>query len=256
MQRLFINTDYRTFLADAGLEQFEHFVSMAEGGELVAQDKGRTTHRVQLGGQVFFLKSVHKPIVAPTVEALLTLKAPHHYCWREKLQVDALQAAGIAVMDVAAAGESTSRGILDFSFLLAPEVQGDFLDAIFSRSDRNDQLNLLGQLGEFVGRLHSHGFFAPVRMKDIIVSAEGKFVMIDRETRKPGARRFSRHHALQGLGRTLARQSRDGIQWGDEELKAHLAPYLEATGERLGLELDELQSQVIESTRKATRKKA
>ena len=256
MHRLYINPDYRDLLAEAGLKQFDHFVDRAGEGELVASDKGRTTHRLQLKGQTFYLKSVRKPILAPMLESILSLRAPHHYCWREKLQVDALKAHDIGVMDVAAAGESTTGGILDFSFLLAPEVEGTFLDQIFDEADRDKQLALLEQLGLLVGQLHGGGFFAPVRMKDIVVEEGGNFVMIDRETRKPGSRRFSQRNALQALGRTLARQARDGVHWEQEELQVHLHAYREAVGPQLGLSETELLQQVRESTRKATRKKS
>jgi tRNA A-37 threonylcarbamoyl transferase component Bud32 len=252
---LYINSDYRDLLAEAGLEQFQEFVDRASQGELVASDKGRTTHRLQLAGKTFYLKSVRKPILAPMLEAVLSLRKPHHYCWREKLQVDALKGNNIGVMDVAAAGESTTGGILDFSFLLAPEVEGTFLDQIFAKADREKQLALLEQLGDLVGQLHGGGFFAPVRMKDIVVDETGRFVMIDRETRKPGSRRFSQRSALQGLGRTLARQARDGVHWEQEELQTHLRAYGKAVGPRLGLSETELLKQVRESTRKATRKK-
>ena len=253
MQRLYVNPRFREPLARVGLESFEQFVARADQGELVAEDKGRSTHRLTLDGQTYYLKTVHKPILAPMVEALLALRKPHHYCWREKLQVDALQAHGIDVMEVAAAGESSSRGILDFSFLLAPEVSGAFLDQIYVAAGPQQQRALLEQLGTLVGQLHSGGFFAPVRMKDIVVKDDGRFVMIDRETRKPGPRRFSRHHALQGLGRTLARQQRDGVHWEEEELAAHLRAYRTAVGAQLGLNESELEQNVHESTRKARR---
>ena len=39
MQRLYINPRFREALANVGLESFEQFVSSAEQGELVAEDK-------------------------------------------------------------------------------------------------------------------------------------------------------------------------------------------------------------------------
>ncbi len=244
MKRLYINPDYQGLLSDRGLSEFEQFVALADGAEQVAVDKGRATHRLPLGGRNFYLKTVHKPIIAPSIEALLSFRQPHHYCWRELQQVQALQAHHIPVMDVAAAGEAGSMGVLNFSFLLAPEVEGTFLDQLFADADGDEQLSLLGRLGSLVGQLHSGGFFAPVRMKDVIVDTAGQFVMIDRETRKPGARKFSRDRALSGLHRTLWRQSRDGIHWSDQEMHAHLEAYLEQLGDRLAMDEQELAGQL------------
>jgi len=254
MQRLFINPDFRKPLSEAGLDTFEAFVAKSDDGELIARDKGRTTHRIQLGGGTYYLKSVHKTIVAPSIEALLTLRMPHHYCWREMLQVTALKHHGVGVMEVVAAGESASWGVLNFSFILVAEVKGRSLDELFAQAAPERQLDLLAQLGTLVGHLHSGGFFAPVRMKDVIVDADNHFVMIDRETRKPGARKFSRKNALMGLSRTMWRQTRDGIHWDDQQLHAYLAAYLTQAPAGLGLDEPELKKLMLETAASLAKK--
>lgn len=248
MQRLYINPEFESELAEAGLCQFQAFTACSKHGELVAQDGDRTTHRLQLGENTYYLKSVHKAILAPTVEALLTLRNPHHYCWREMQQVKALQTFGVEVMDVAAAGEKGTFGILDFSFILVPEVKGEIMADTFAAADKEHQLSLLAQLGTLVGRLHSGGFFAPIRMKDIIVDSSGQLVMIDRETRKPGARKFTRNKAIMGLSRTMWRQSRDGLRWDDEQLHIHLAAYLKQAPPELNLDEAQLKHLVQEKS--------
>ena len=244
MQRLYINPRFSAFLIQSGLQDFDAFIAKIDDGELVAEDVGRTTHKIILGDNFFYLKCVRKSIIAPSVESLLSLRMPHHYCWREMQQVNALHTHDINVMQVAAAGEASSWGVLNCSFLLAPEVHGTSMDEQFGGAGREEQLILLSKLGTLVGRLHSSGFYAPVRMKDVIVDPQGNFVLIDRETRKPGARRVSRRKVLQGLVRTLRRQSRDGIDWDDEQLHTHLSAYLSEAPPLLKLSEPELRQLV------------
>ena len=99
---------------------------------------------------------------------------------------------------------------------------------------------LLEQLGKLHGQLHRSGFFAPARMKDIIVDQQGQFVLIDRETRKPKVRRFTRGRALASLQRTMSRQARDGNLWSEAELSAYLEAYLDNTSPKLGLDVARL----------------
>lgn len=246
MQRLYINPKYASRLDTAGLHSFESIIGMADQGELVATDTGRNTYKVGLGDQTYYLKSVAKPIIAPSIESLLTLRKPHHYCWRELKQVDALAAHGISVVEVAAAGESSSWGILNYSFLLTPEVEGPFLHVLFEDADHEERISLLSSLGSLSGRLHTAGFFSPVRMKDVIVDTEGRYVMIDRETRKPGSRKYSQRKALQGLRRTIARQARDGIHWNRELMHAYLAAYLSDAPSELAMSEEALDQRLID----------
>jgi len=247
MQRLYLNTDFRELLATHNLADFEALVAQREEGELIAQDTGRTTHRITLENACFYLKCVEKSTPASALEALVTLRMPHHYCWREKQQVEYLQAHNIDVMEVAAAGETASWGVPNFSFILAREVPGESLDTLFDRASPAEQLELLEQLGSLVGRLHHAGFFAPVRMKDVIVDPEHRLVLIDRETRKPGSRKFTRKKALHGLQRTMWRQQRDGIDWSKSELHVHLRAYLNETSQWLGIDEAQLEEMITSS---------
>jgi tRNA A-37 threonylcarbamoyl transferase component Bud32 len=247
MQRLYLNPDFRDKLAKHDLVSFERLALQREKGELVATDVGRTTHSIDLDGETFYLKCVDKPTPASALESLITLHKPHHYCWREMQQVESLQRHNIAVMDVAAAGEATSWGIPNFSFILVREVQGESLEIVFEAASSQEQLTLLEKLGSLVGRLHRGGFFAPVRMKDVIVDGQGQFVLIDRETRKPGSRKFTRQKALRGLQRTMWRQQRDGIEWTKSELHVHLRAYLDETSQWLDMDESQLEELITSS---------
>ena len=84
-------------------------------------------------------------------------------------------------------------------------------------------------------------------MKDVIVDGQGQFVLIDRETRKPGSRKFTRQKALRGLQRTMWRQQRDGIEWTKSELHVHLRAYLDETSQWLDMDESQLEELITSS---------
>lgn len=236
MRRLFLNPWYQSLLDAIQATGFDALLALRSQGDMIASDTGRTTHRLHLQGDYYFLKTADKPNLSAAIEAPLSLRKPHHYCWREMQQVLELQSCGIAVMDVVAAGESSRWVAPDFSFILVKEVPGDALDGVFADAAPERRRALIAELGRQAGQLHRAGFFTPVRMKDVIVTPQGEFVLIDRETRKPGARRFARRKALLSLQRTLRRESRDGAAWGEDELRLYVDAYLSALS--TGLKLD------------------
>lgn len=232
MQRLYINPDYANLLATEELDSYEELYTSDLAGEVVSTCVNRTTRRVELGGRGFYLKRVYKPRPHKALEALLKLNPPHHYCWREMQQVQSLHEAGFPVMDVAAAGETTRFGVPVHSFILAPEVAGVALDQAFGSSDEERRCALLAQLGNYTARLHSAGFFTPVRMKDVICSNSGEMVLIDRETRHPGRHRFTGQRASDALFRTFHRERRDGTSWSEKERIAYCEAYRDTIADK------------------------
>ena len=241
MQRLYINPDYASLLNGAGLDNYEELYASDLAGEIVSSCTNRTTRRVEIAGRGFYLKRVYKPRPRKALEALLKFNPPHHYCWREMQQVQALGNAGFAVMDVAAAGETTQLGVPVHSFILAPEVSGEPLDKAFSRSDRERRCALVSQLGAYTARLHDAGFFTPVRLKDVICSDSGAMVLIDRETRHPGRHRFTTQRASDALFRTFHRERRDGTRWSADEQSAYCEAYRDTIRGKWQADAEELR---------------
>jgi tRNA A-37 threonylcarbamoyl transferase component Bud32 len=242
MQRFHLNPLYADTLARAGLDSYAALADSAEPGEVIAQEEGRGTWRLVLEGQAFYLKRVHKPRPKKALEALLQMEIPHHYCWREMQQTRYLQAAGIAVMEVAAAGEATRWGIPVSSFILVREVPGQALDQVFETSSAEDKLALMNRLGLYTGKLHISGFFTPARMKDIFLNDDKQFVLIDREARNPRPSRFTPKRAGTALYKTSYRQARDGVLWSEEEWAAYSRGYREAVASNWPVADDELRT--------------
>ena len=168
-------------------------------------------------------------------------------------QIHYLQEAGIAVMEVAAAGESVRAGVPTSSFILVREIEGEMLDQLFAASSNDSQRQLLQDLGTLVGQLHRHGFFAPVRMKDVIRQSDGRLVLIDRETRNPRPSAFSNQRATRSLGKMLFRQSRDGLEWSVEELLIYVQAYHQTTTPRLTMGVEQLLQQCLKQKHKQSR---
>ena len=242
MQRFYLNPDYQQLLASEGLDNYKVLSKGEPPGEVIAEEPGRSTRRLRLDNQAFYLKRVEKPRPRKTLESLLKFEVPHHYSWREMQQAQNLQAAGMRVMDVAAAGETTRWGIPAESFIMVHEVSGESLDQVFSTATSDNRPDLLRRLGVFTGSLHRNGFFTPVRMKDVIVDINGEFVLIDREARNPHPKRFQPKHASTALYRTSYRQLRDGLQWTDGDWNNFYTGYREAVADVWEVSESKLQS--------------
>jgi hypothetical protein len=127
-------------------------------------------------------------------------------------------------------------------FLLVEEVRGMEVADFHKFCSPPDRKKLFRSLGEYLGRLHSAGFFQPVRLKDLFLNhdphrtgKQSSFVLIDRETSKPWPAKFSRHRALQALARATRRTLRDGHTIGHGEARAFCRGYHRALGSLLDL---------------------
>lgn len=244
MERLYINPNYADLVASEGLDTAQGLLREEVKGSVLELGPERSTYRLELSGHGYFLKQVRKRRLAPTLEALVSLQLPHHYAWREMLHVSALRAAGVQVMEVVAACERTTFGIPDTSAILVRQVEGRALDEGFLQADEAEQQSMLLKLGRLTGQLHLAGFFSPVRMKDIIVSAQDRYVLIDRETRNPRPRTFSQRRALAGLRRFLHRQTRDYPDWRAHHSLSFVSGYVEILRTQWDITPEQLLSEV------------
>jgi len=240
MERLYINPRYQKFLAEHDLATVDKLLGDNIQGDVLERGDERNTYRLELAGKGFFLKQIYKKRSLHALESVLQLRQPHHYAWREMQHALNLQAAGMDVMEVAAAGERTQWGLPGASAILVQQVEGQSLDMRFKRAERSHQHQFLRQLGALTGRLHLAGFFGTVRMKDVIVDADDKYVLIDRESRNPHPRRFRKKHAVEGLRRFLHRQRRDFPGWQHKHSDSYLDGYLDQAGHRLSITAQQL----------------
>jgi hypothetical protein len=240
MERLYINPRYQRFLTEHELATVDKLLGDNVQGDALERGDERNTYRLELAGKGFFLKQIYKNRGLQAFEPLLQLRQPHHYAWREMQHALNLKAAGIDVMEVAAAGERTQWGLPVASAILVRQVDGEGLDTRFMNVDSNHQHLFLRRLGALTGGLHLAGFFGTVRMKDIIVDTDDNYVLIDREVRNPHPRRFRKKHAVDGLRRFLHRQRRDFPGWQHEHSLSYLEGYLDKTGPQLTVTAQQL----------------
>jgi hypothetical protein len=111
MERLYINPRYQRFLTEHELATVDKLLGDNVQGDALERGDERNTYRLELAGKGFFLKQIYKNRGLQAFEPLLQLRQPHHYAWREMQHALNLKAAGIDVMEVAAAGERTQWGL-------------------------------------------------------------------------------------------------------------------------------------------------
>ena len=244
MSRLYINSRYRQLLARHKLLTGSELLGDTIDGSAIEHGTERSTYKLELEGKGFFLKQVRKKSALKALEPLLRLRKPNHYAWREMQHVLNLQAAGIDVMDVVAACEYTRWGLPIASAIMVAEVQGMDLENLFKEAARAQQNLLLLRLGALTGRLHMAGFFGAVRLKDVFVDRDERYVLIDREARNPNPQTFSTKRAMQGLQRFLHRQRRDYPPWCEDDSRSFLQGYFSEAGNKLGLPLEEVLRRV------------
>jgi tRNA A-37 threonylcarbamoyl transferase component Bud32 len=242
MERLYINPRYQKFLAEHDVATLDKLLADNVQGVALERGSERNTYRLELAGQGFFLKQIYKKRNLQALESVLQLRQPHHYAWREMQHALNLQAEGVDVMPVAAAGERTHRGLPVASAILVEQVEGQSLDTRFAQADSRHQHLFLRQLGALTGRLHLAGFFGTVRMKDVIVDAAGKYVLIDREVRNPHPKRFRTKRAVESLRRFMHRQRRDFPLWQHQHSCSYLDGYLDQAGHQLSVTAQQLLS--------------
>lgn len=230
MKVLNVDSRYKALFDKAGLGDFDEFMTAAVG-EVLASESLRETRILDIEGQRFFLKRVKKSKFSSAIEALLQGRWPHSYAWREMQHVEQLQQAGIPVMSVAAVGERRQFGLPKESFIAVVGVEGKDLEVVFRASNDTEKSLIMGQLGALCAELHRHGFLKPIRLKDLIQTPSLQLVLIDRETRNPYPRRFSKKRALQSLIKASQRQSRDGINFSEADTRTMLKAYYQGCSE-------------------------
>jgi heptose I phosphotransferase len=107
------------FSADAPL--FEQ--CMALTGECFRKQKGRTTERIQLGGQFYFIKKHEGVGFKEIIKNMLQLRLPIVGAKNEWLAISALETLGVSVPKVMAYGERGIHPAYRQSFILMKELQ-------------------------------------------------------------------------------------------------------------------------------------
>ena len=220
------------------------------GESLSTGKQGRELRRLTLSdngdARRFYVKRLGAEPARLHLRSLFFARRPRSGPLREQLLLQELHAAGFAVMESVAWGEARFYGLPREGFLVVREVPGTSVDVLYGELNSRSRQDLMRDMGNLVGRLHAHGFFQPVRLKDLIKSDRNGagFVLIDRETSKPWPARFSQRQCLVSLGRSCRRVLRDGHRFGGNIVRAFLEGYLAGCNGRLNLAPDQLAERI------------
>ncbi len=212
---IYIESSVRSLFEAQGLCAFADF--MSSGDQKVQQ-------LPRVSGGVFYLKRVGPESLKIHLRTLLCGRRPHSGALRELTLLQSLRHAGFQTMEPVAWGERRRFGFPLDGFLVVREVKGDEVANLFNRSTGREKRALMEAAGQLIGRLHSKGFFQPVRLKDLILTEAG-LVLIDRATSKPWMSRFFRRRAAESLARAARRTLRDGHAVGAGSAAAFLYGY-------------------------------
>ncbi len=256
MSKVTIEKNFHRWVKATGLKNFSQFMSKPVGELLDSGRNGRELRRLKIGIQdqtrTFYLKRLAMEPFSKLIQMVLFGYLPRSGPLREQLLLSRLNNAGFATMRTAAYGESRRFGWPVGGFLLVEEVQGTEVAEVYQDCSTVTRHHLMEALGEYLGRLHEGGFFQAVRLKDLFlkggfndVDGVFDFVLIDRETSKPGSSRFTKKRCLETLARTARRTLRDGYTLGRGEIRSFCSGYYRAVGQRLGLSYTVLRKELF-----------
>jgi len=214
-------------LTQMGLVSFERLM-FGDVGCVMEKNQKADIRRIEGHGRTAYLKRRLTSSVAKSIESCLSGRRAHTAPFTEYLHICSLHQFQLPAMNYIAAGEQRKLGFPQLGFILVDEVKGTRLDQALNLADVQDhELRLLRSYGALLARLHRHGFYGSLRLKDIIVTDinQGSLVMIDRETRHPYPRFRSTIKARQALNRSFRRIRRDLSDFNEDHINIVMQSY-------------------------------
>lgn len=213
-----LNEHYRERLEALNLTRFEDLMNCT-AGHVIESEPSRETRCIEHNDQVAYLKKQFFVSRRLCIESNLLLHKAHTPAVNEAIYIRQLKQQQFAVMNVMAVGEQRRAGFPCNGFILVDEVKGQQMDHFLNATDDQDiTRSLLTAYGQLIARLHQHGFYAPLRIKDIIVTdpERQQLVMIDREIRNPYPRFRSQRRASRSLRDAFKRTHREFKKFNSE----------------------------------------
>ncbi|WP_067583872.1 lipopolysaccharide kinase InaA family protein [Endozoicomonas ascidiicola] len=187
-------------------------------GEVMEKELSRESRRIKQDGHVAYLKRQFAVSKRLCLESNLMLQKAHTPAVNEDIYIKQLKSRDFLVMDVMAVGERRENGFPIEGFILVDEVPGFQLDRFLTDTDDESVTqDLLTAYGQLIAKLHQQGFFAPLRVKDVIIRnvERCELVMIDREIRNPYPRIRSKKRAQRSLRDGFRRTRREFKKFND-----------------------------------------
>ncbi len=254
MLRLQLNSDYESLLSENRLASFAEFMTI-DTGTFFEQEEQRDVRRLQLGQQFFFLKRVTREKLSSALESYLGGKLAHSKPYKEMQHFSFLREHGFDTAEVVAVGEKLHFGIPIEGFIMTREVPGRDLSTVYQAAGVEDRIDIIRRFGALVGRLHDHGFFGSIRLKDIICDGEPydrmQMTLIDREVRNPRPRSASKAATLDRLLLNTRRQTQQGEVFSAEEWATFSRNYCRSLSPPVQLEHSVVTSEILRISQKA-----
>ncbi|MBO9481511.1 lipopolysaccharide kinase InaA family protein [Salinisphaera sp. G21_0] len=213
-----IEERYRSRLEQLGITSFEKAMTLPIG-DVLEKELSRESRRIKQSGQVAYLKRQFIVSKRLCLESNMLLHKAYTPAVNEAIYIKQLKSHDFQVMDVMAVGERRKNGFPVEGFILVDEVPGYQLDRYLTDTeDEKITHDLLTAYGTLIARLHQQGFFAPLRVKDVIILdvERCELVMIDREIRNPYPRMRTKSRAQRSLRDGFRRTRREFRKFNDD----------------------------------------
>lgn len=173
-QNLTIFPPFEDILKDSSLDSYD-FLMRGVIGESISFEEGAEVRKFSVkNGEIthtFYLKRNWKqPPLNWIGKKILRGKTQHSVSYLELIAINLLREHNFPVMKPIAWGERRILTIPVEGFLLIEEVPGKSAESYWLLNDPQTRLRLMRDIGTLLGKLHVAGFFAWVRLKDIICS--------------------------------------------------------------------------------------
>lgn len=180
-------------------------------GETVSVEIGREVRKIYVNYEGkkynFYLKRNWQEVpLIWTVKKILRGKLQHSKTYQELQAINLLIKENFPVMKPVAWGERRVLTTPVEGFLLVEAVAGESAETYWRLNEYNVRLRLMQDIGTLLGKLNVAGFFAWVRLKDIICSdipsdpqQSIPLTLIDRECSKDRKQKFTPGNCYQCL---------------------------------------------------------
>ena len=229
---LLVNETDRPWLAQMGLASFEQLM-YRDIGCVIQKDDISDVRIIEGYGRTAYLKRHMICPIQKSIEKYFLSCRAHTVPYTEYLHMCSLEQFQFPVVNSIAVGEQRKLGFPRHGFIFVNEVKGSRLDETLNLMDTQDKdVKLLQSFGKLLARLHQHGFYAQLRLKDIIVTDMNKpsLVMIDRETRHPHPSRLSKTKSKRSLDRSFRRIKRDSPAFNEDHKNIVMQAYRNHSG--------------------------
>ena len=229
---LLVNETDRPWLAQMGLASFERLM-YRDIGCVIQKDDISDVRIIEGFGRTAYLKRHMICHIHKSIEKYFLSRRAHTVPYIEYLHLCSLQRFQFPVVNSIAVGEQRKLGFPRHGFILVNEIKGSRFDEALNLMNTQDKdVKLLQSFGKLLARLHQHGFYAQLRLKDIIVTEMNipSLVMIDRETRHPNPCRRSKMKAKRSLDRSFRRIKRDSPAFNEDHENIVMQSYRNHSG--------------------------